>query len=781
MCGARHAETMVKIHVFLGAPSSSPPGLGEAVEECSSCVTSGWAHVDLSWQVRRLHPAPDYVGHQMSPVNETILSLEEHSHLLSFETDGSDMCSVSILEYLDSCYPQTELKQIRTSTPLSYHTEYLSTWTLSQALVLRGAAAATSPVHCSTYSTNHRTSPQACSSSRTSPKVFSTSRTSPQTCSTSRTSPQACASYSISTPELFSSAHLTSSPVALHTDSPYYSAELFNLPGPTTRAEKDSVVLQATVEGLLCSQGEERDETPCRKKLCLSDNFRIKLSNVNNLGSGEVCLTTPLAQCAKLGVYYSILVAVVHPCHLKEIRMKSGTYIPLASIIVTDQSGVEMKVVLWRRAAFWALVVSPGDILFISELQVNEDTWRGERVLRSTYNSKLLNRGRLPLSAPQPDRAGTLSTLCEFLRKRHSLLVSLPAPPVQMLSCLPYSNIRSLRVNTLVHMLLRVAHTHMSKEWQSEADSRCRSALQQRVVLSVEQPGGQQARLVLWGAAMDWLPRITRDPKAVWDCHVLLVREGVTSDLPEVHTTPWSSVLPLDLRDPRSRDFVQPLRAAESSIVELDLRTLLSQKYSGEVELRVQVEAFHFNSSLFCGLRLIPDSTPLSPVPSPPVDSTPLSPAPGSLMDSSSTVRDVLKLLSGDVTYTGCGHCGAELDTDSNGIYSPCYPCLPHTAVRCYYRLSVLRLSDRSDHQLCVQVPPVVLQNILRAPPDKLCKTSAPGSRVRHIQLAAERLHSLLALPKTTYTVTVQSHFLCDQNSVPLSQEFTLLSLQFPP
>lgn len=44
----------------------------------------------------------------------------------------------------------------------------------------------------------------------------------------------------------------------------------------------------------------------------------------------------------------------------------AGATVPLASIVVTDQSGVEMKVVLWRRAAFWVLTVSPGDILLIT-------------------------------------------------------------------------------------------------------------------------------------------------------------------------------------------------------------------------------------------------------------------------------------------------------------------------------------------------------------------------------------------------------------------------------
>lgn len=47
----------------------------------------------------------------------------------------------------------------------------------------------------------------------------------------------------------------------------------------------------------------------------------------------------------------------------------AGASVPLASIVVTDQSGVEMKVVLWRRAAFWALTVGPGDVLLITGTQ----------------------------------------------------------------------------------------------------------------------------------------------------------------------------------------------------------------------------------------------------------------------------------------------------------------------------------------------------------------------------------------------------------------------------
>lgn len=59
--------------------------------------------------------------------------------------------------------------------------------------------------------------------------------------------------------------------------------------------------------------------------------------------------------------------------------------------------------------------------------------------------------------------------------------------------------------------------------------------------------------------------------------------------------------------------------------------------------------------------------------------------------------------------------------------------------------------------------------------------SSAPGSEVKHIQVAAERIHTLLSLPRKTFIATIRSNFLCDENSIPISQDFTLLDLQFLP
>lgn len=117
-------------------------------------------------------------------------------------------------------------------------------------------------------------------------------------------------------------------------------------------------------------------------------------------------------------------------------------------------------------------------------------------MLQSTFSSKLLNLGQItsstspagtkphlqPISslyscyqlaghpsislsvspAPQHLNAHSLSSLCGFLRVQHPLLVSLTIRPPQDLNRLPYVTLRSLRVDTLVHALLRVTHTHLS-------------------------------------------------------------------------------------------------------------------------------------------------------------------------------------------------------------------------------------------------------------------------------------------------------------------------------
>ncbi|XP_021169991.2 shieldin complex subunit 2 isoform X2 [Fundulus heteroclitus] len=763
-----------KIHVFLGAPPpasvcGSEPGAG--LEERPS---AGWRHLELTWREGRLTPAAgipgngartsrmDSVGDGPEPSSQGLESSGNPTEPESDRTteaargrpdrtgpaalgtqrdsDGAeeDPCSASVLEYLDSCFPAAQPDPEPDPEPEpgpepdpepdpepepgpepgpepipgpSTSTQYLSTWTLSQALIMRG-----------------RRSVQSASSPQKPPHTPTSSS---------------------STPELLSPA--ASPPAA--------SLELFSHTCPSPRAEQGGVVMETTEDGVLCSQGSDPQDPPT-KPPCSKKPRTCEGAEAAGSSSTSTTTTTTLDRCDQVGHRYSILVVVVHPCHLKEVQVKSGpsagAAVPLASVVVTDQSGAEMKVVLWRRAAFWVLTVNPGDVLLISGEGGQVERRDGAAV--HLFQQAAEPGPRLLLTASGLVSPASLGALRSFIVERRPLLVSVARRAQQDLRRLPYVTLTTLRVNTLVHALLRVTHSHVSSEWRNEAEAGSRSALQQQAVLTVEQPGGQRGALLLWGGAMAWQPRFSKHRDAVWDFRVLLVREGLTSDLLELHSTPWSSVGPLDPTDRRALDFQRAWRRqrGRSAPLELDVDTLLSQKYSGEVELRVQVLTFQFQEAP-------PSQNPPQPV-----------------LGASTPLDGIVAALSGDVTYTGCARCSVELDTDQNGIYGPCYPCLPHTAVRRFYRPGVLTVGGRGCNHLCVQVPPVPLQKILEAPPDRLQRSSAPGSQVRHIQVVAEKIQSLLSLPRKTFVITVRSHFLVDENSVPIGQDFTLLDLQVP-
>ncbi|NXO04945.1 SHLD2 protein, partial [Rhinopomastus cyanomelas] len=106
---------------------------------------------------------------------------------------------------------------------------------------------------------------------------------------------------------------------------------------------------------------------------------------------------SPLQNCCCPNQKYNVLVTIVHPCHIKEIQVKSrptsSCKVPVATIVVTDQSAVERKVVLWRGAAFWSLTVFPGDVVLLTDVVMYENLWYGEIMLQSTFTSQLLNLG----------------------------------------------------------------------------------------------------------------------------------------------------------------------------------------------------------------------------------------------------------------------------------------------------------------------------------------------------------------------------------------------------
>ncbi|XP_026856230.2 shieldin complex subunit 2 isoform X2 [Electrophorus electricus] len=793
-----------EIHVFWGAPH--PASLSEDVSEERS---SQWRTLELGWSQGRLsckkkisetqrhsesdgdHPlnahgtidtdgAAKAVG-QLSPVTvqeKQNFSGSHVSHRSMSEDEPTpsvpqsslekvtypaqyDLCPGAVSEYLDGCFnpppsgPQPEFVNscLKPSSAMSVETEYLSIWTRSQGLLLRSRV------------------------------LLQPETDSLRTPGSSQTPPKQTPSVSLGSPELYSPEV---SPGNRGLGGTLQGSAEFFCGTLSQKHQEGGVILESTPNGILWSQASPPGHTEVPKGKKESEPIdgspdtsievsptpgsskQAKLSPVkakSQQGTAQrrtVPLygpTTLLSRCKSHGVSYSILVAVVHPWHLKEITAKSGasagSTVPLATVIVTDQSGVEMKVVLWRAAAFWALTVFPGDILLIRGLMVHVYKWRGERVLQSSYQSSLLNLGHVAqshtLQAPQNVNIHTLRELCAHLHMKHPLLVDLPPRTAQDPHSIPFTRLCSLRPDTLTHALLRVRHVRTIAAWRDEVEGTSRTGRMLKAVLAVEQGDGSQGALVLWGAALSWLQLICGNKGAVWEFRLLLVRQDITSGLLELHSTPWSSCQALGLDEPRCREFYPLLKSAPSgaSSFEIDLHTLLSQKYTGDVELRVKITAFQFQSTV--------SQDSVQP------------------MDGETSLERILDVVSGDITFTGCGMCCAELDTDENGIYRPCYPCLPHTGVRRYYRPVVLTVRE-GESRISVYVPPSLVQKILlNTPPDQLNKSTGSVSEERFVQVVAKRIHSMLSTPRTTFHLTLHSHFQCDENGVPVMQNFLLL------
>ncbi|KAG8520610.1 Shieldin complex subunit 2 [Galemys pyrenaicus] len=138
--------------------------------------------------------------------------------------------------------------------------------------------------------------------------------------------------------------------------------------------------------------------------------------------------TSLIKNCESESQKYNCLVMVLSPCHVKEINIKSGpnsgSTVPLATIVVIDQSEIKKKVVLWRTAAFWALTVFLGDIILLTDSKMVSDI--------------------------------VLQDLLTYVSSKHSYLRDLPRRQPQKINDIEFVELEQLQPDTLVHAVLRV-------------------------------------------------------------------------------------------------------------------------------------------------------------------------------------------------------------------------------------------------------------------------------------------------------------------------------------
>lgn len=551
------------------------------------------------------------------------------------------------------------------------------------------------------------------------------------------------------------------------------SQELFN---NEENLPPNEVHIELCSSGMLCSQLSSSHQSTAKRNWSSKDNsYHSKaLSEVHQLSKKprmdsdirEAAKAVPqrimpefkdskkislIKNCDSKNQKYNCLVMVLTPCHVKEINIKSGpnsgSKVPLATIVVTDQSEIKKRVVLWRTAAFWALTVFLGDIILLTDVVVYEDQWIGETVLQSTFTSQLLNLGSY--SYVQPEKYSNvianviLQDLLAYVSSKHSYLKDLPQRQPQKMSTVEFVELEQLQPDTLVHAVLRVVDVTIL----TEALYSYRGQKQRKVVLTVEQAQGQHYVLVLWGPGAAWSTQLQRRKDCIWEFKYLFVQRNCILENLELHTTLWSSCECLFDDDTRAISFKAKFQKNTSSFVKIsDLATHLKDKYSGVVLIKAKVSELVFSAAATQKIAL----------------------------NARSTLKSIFSSLS-NIMYAGCAHCGSELETDENRIYRQCLSCLPFVGKKTFYRPALMTIVD-GRHSTCVHVGSKMMEQILlNISPDCLNRVIVPSSEVTYGMVAADLLHSLLAVSAEPCVLKIQSLFELDENSYPLQQNFSLL------
>ncbi|KAM9052079.1 shieldin complex subunit 2 isoform 6-T10 [Megaptera novaeangliae] len=278
------------------------------------------------------------------------------------------------------------------------------------------------------------------------------------------------------------------------------SQELFSF---DDKLPPNEIRIESCSSGILCSQlntfhkssikrswtSEDKSGHPqalsevphVAKKIKLTSNERdhtVTMHQRNVSGFKGIKKTSLIKNCDSESQKYNCLVMVLSPCHVKEINIKSGpnsgSKVPLATIVVIDQSEIKKKVFLWRTAAFWALTVFLGDIILLTDSSMVSDT--------------------------------VLQDLLAYVSSKHSYLRDLPRRQLQKMSSIEFVELEQLQPDVLVHAVLRVVDIIIL----TEALYSYRGQKQRKVMLTVEQAQGQHYVLVLWGPGAAWYPQLQR-------------------------------------------------------------------------------------------------------------------------------------------------------------------------------------------------------------------------------------------------------------------------------
>ncbi|KAM9550856.1 shieldin complex subunit 2 isoform 2-T7 [Guaruba guarouba] len=345
----------------------------------------------------------------------------------------------------------------------------------------------------------------------------------------------------------------------------------------------NEIHIEPLSSGILCSQVDNSHESSSKRAHTCEDSFhnfqsafkrhlKSKRAKLNSCPAGPGMRVdqermiefkklqkklTALKNCCSTNQKYNVLVMIVHPCHIKEIqvktRPKSSCKVPVATVVVIDQSEIERKVVLWRGAAFWSLTVFPGDIALLTDIVMYENLWCGEIMLQSTFTSQLLNLGNCSALSPEEFYpivdCDVLLGLLAYIASEFPHFKDIPRRQVQRLDSIQYMQLDQLQPNTVVHTILRIINIAILTDH-------------------------------------------------IWDFRYLLVQHSSVSGDSELHTTPWSSCECLFDDDKRAIEFKEKFQKSKTSLMQMtQLSAHLEEKCSGVIQVKAHILELKFTVS----------------------------------------------------------------------------------------------------------------------------------------------------------------------------------------
>ncbi|XP_066476011.1 shieldin complex subunit 2 isoform X3 [Tiliqua scincoides] len=376
---------------------------------------------------------------------------------------------------------------------------------------------------------------------------------------------------------------------------------------------------------------------------------------------------------------------------------------------------------------------------------IYENRWVGEKMLQSTYTSRLLNLGSF--SAINQNEfshlvdVNILQDLLIYVSSKHNYLQALPKRQPQTLNNIQYVLLDQLKPDTLVHSIVKIVNiTELTESTYSYKGEK-----QRKIILIIEQVKDQHYALVLWGAAAAYSPNLQKKRDHIWEFKYLFAKHNPVSGELELHTTPWTTFECLFEDDRRAVAFKERFKKSVKSLMRgTSLAAHLEEKCSGTIQVRAHVSELKFTSY-------------------------------GQLIfDHNTSLQCIFASLS-LITYTGCAKCGLELQTDENKIYEQCSSCLPSNKVKMFYRPALMTVED-DGCEISVRVVSELMEKMfLNIPADWLNKTIEPSLDTTYGMIVAELCHSLVTDVKASYLLEIKSHFVLDENSYPLEKDFHLL------